>query len=79
VLIAPDKLGPDDIHHLFERTVMTRCGDETVVDWQDDDAVLSEPAHDPIGHIRIPTLQPDAGIRVKHLADIGMSELDCLD
>jgi len=49
-------------------------GDETVLDWQDDDAVADEPTHDLLGHICIPPLQPDTCIRMKHTADIGMPD-----
>ena len=79
LLISSDELGPNHIHRVFERTLMTRRGDETVVDWQDDDAVATEATHDPLDHIRIPTLQSDTGIRMKHTADIGMPALDRLD
>src|SRR5262249_16179055 len=46
VLISSDKLRRGDLHPFPQRTVMTRGGEETVVDWQDADTMAAEPAHD---------------------------------
>src|SRR5262249_48602072 len=78
MLISSDELGPGDIHRFLERAVMTRRGDETVVDRQDDDAVADEATHDLLGHICITPLQSYTGVRVKLVAYSGMSELDGL-
>jgi hypothetical protein len=67
---------PCNVHRFNERTLVTRRGYETIVNWQYDNAEPEELVHDRFSQICIPPLQADTGVRVETLDDLGMSELD---